>query len=182
MFLRGMPHLAEKMKRLTAKDDKARKLALQERIPDLEAISRLNPLPQDPSPRTTTSTQPSMDEFLSSLTDEEAQFLARRRAQMLDRAAQLAMQKDTPQIPPAGRDMDAFLASLSDEEAPLLARRREQELIMLQTQLGRPLFPYQFPRAPLTIGTDSKRHGTRFKLGRYKETQTATASYRLENR
>jgi hypothetical protein len=45
--------------------------------------------------------------------------------------------------------MDAYLASLSDEEALVLARRREQDLLMLQTKLGRPLLPPQLARAPV---------------------------------
>lgn len=133
-----MPHLTERMRRLTKKDEAARKQARSERTPDLYAISRVKPLPMDPPPPrpATRSDESEMDKFLSSLTDEEAHFLARRRAKMLNRVAQLASsQRDTPPVPSAGRDMDAYLASLSDEEALVLARRREQELVVLQKKL-----------------------------------------------
>jgi len=133
-----MPHLVEKMKRLTAKDESARRQTQFERAPDFDAISRIKPLPKDPTPPPppVASQSSDMDQFLSSLSDEEAHFLARRRAQMLDRVAQLAAtERDTPTLPTSGRNMDAYLAGLSDEEALFLARRREQELQVLQDKL-----------------------------------------------
>lgn len=130
-----MPHLAEKMKRPTKNEAALKQF---ERTPDLDANSRIKPLPREPMPPPTTniSTPNSMDEFLSSLSDEEAQYLARRRAQMLSRAAKLAFaQRSAPALPTSSRNINAYLTSLSDEEALVLARRREQELLELQRKL-----------------------------------------------
>lgn len=133
LFLRGMPHLAEKMRRVDSKD--ARQSHHDERVPDLDAISRVKPLPRDPTPPPSSNSS-NMDAFSPSLSDEEAHFLARRRSQMIGRATQVAStRRDIPLLPANGRDIDAYLASLTDEEALLLARRREQELRELSSTL-----------------------------------------------
>jgi hypothetical protein len=51
LFLRGLPHLAEKMKRLTTKDIAKRKdnLAEEETPPDFYQVSREHPLPEKPA-------------------------------------------------------------------------------------------------------------------------------------
>lgn len=46
LFLRGMPHLCSKMKRLTKDDIKARKNVENEPVPDFDKLSKLNPLPE----------------------------------------------------------------------------------------------------------------------------------------
>lgn len=115
--------------------------------PDFDAISRAKPLPKDPSPPASPSKN--MDDFISNLSDEEALFLARRRKEMLDRAAQVASAKrDSPNLPTSAMDMGAYLSTLSDEEVLILARRREQELRVLQSKLGQLTQRRQAPPPP----------------------------------
>ena len=144
LFLRGMPHLTERMKRVT-RDEAAR--AKSERPPDFDAINRAKPLPKDPSPPAIPSKN--IDEFISKLSDEEARFLARRRKEMLDRAAQVASaNRDSPNLPTSAKDIGAYLSTLSDEEVLVLARRREQELRVLQSKLGQLVQRRQAPLPP----------------------------------
>jgi hypothetical protein len=90
-FLRGMPHLCDKMRRLTGKDAGARKKAEAERTPDLHAISRLNPLPEGPI----------VMDFPSV---SEASFMAHRRAQMLQQMDLIAASNrmGQPMVPSMG--------------------------------------------------------------------------------
>lgn len=101
MFLRGKPWLCERMKRLTSKDDGARKKAEEEKTPDLAGISKENPLPDDipmlPTAAAAAAVQPipasrGMDNYLSQLTENGG--------------------------------VDAYLSSLSDAEIAFLARRQ----------------------------------------------------------
>ena len=136
------------MKRVT-RDEAAR--VKSELPPDFDAISRAKPLPTDPLPPASPSKN--IDEFISKLSDEEARFLARRRKEMLDRAAQVASSnRDSPNLPISAKDIGAYLSTLSDEEVLVLARRREQELCVLQSKLGQlvqrrqaPLSHWYFP-------------------------------------
>jgi hypothetical protein len=132
------------MKRVT-RDEAAR--AKSERPPDFDAISRAKPLPKGPSPPAIPSKN--IDEFISKLSDEEARFLARRRREMLDRAAQVASaNRDSPNLPTSTKDIGAYLSTLSDEEVLVLARRREQELRVLQSKLGQLVQRRQAPLPP----------------------------------
>jgi hypothetical protein len=54
MFLRRMPHLCHKMRRLTSKDAAARKKNEEDPAPNFYALSRENPLPAYIDPTTTT--------------------------------------------------------------------------------------------------------------------------------
>jgi hypothetical protein len=98
-----MPHLCERMRRLTTKDSGARKKAEEEKTPDLASISKENPLPDDipmlPAAvsagsggmdyyLTRLSENGGVDNYLSSLSDNEIGFLARR--QMLRQADMFA--------------------------------------------------------------------------------------------
>jgi hypothetical protein len=132
------------MKRVT-RDEAAR--AKSERPPDFDAINRAKPLPKDPSPPAIPSKN--IDEFISTLSDEEARFLARRRKEMLDRAAQVASaNRDSPNLPTSAKDIGAYLSTLSDEEVLVLAHRREQELRVLQSKLGQLVQRRQAPLPP----------------------------------
>lgn len=88
--------MCEKMRRLTSKDAGARKKAETEKTPDFDAISKEHPLPELPMlPSAAVPTAPAprgmdsylarlsenggVDAYLSSLTDAEVSFLARRQ-------------------------------------------------------------------------------------------------------
>ena len=101
-----MPHLCERMKRLTNKDPGTRKRAEEEKTPDFVAISKEHPLPESApmlppsaialsSPSTNAPAARSMTNYLNalsqnggvesyiqSLSDAEISFLARRQMQI----------------------------------------------------------------------------------------------------
>jgi hypothetical protein len=86
-----MPHLCEKMRRLTGKDAGSRKKAEAERTPDLHAMSRTNPLPEGPIVKE----YPSVS---------EASFMAHRRAQVLQQMDLIAASNrmGQPMVPSMG--------------------------------------------------------------------------------
>mmetsp|Transcript_4728 Transcript_4728/g.10648 ORF Transcript_4728/g.10648 Transcript_4728/m.10648 type:complete len:203 (+) Transcript_4728:687-1295(+) len=90
MFLRGMPHLCEKMRRLTNKDTASRKKTEEEPAPDFYALSRLYPLP-DATPVPSASRPNAQRQAPSQgILDVETALLERRRADILDRVNLLA--------------------------------------------------------------------------------------------
>eukprot|EP00545_Synedropsis_sp_CCMP1620_P007059 CAMPEP_0119015168 /NCGR_PEP_ID=MMETSP1176-20130426/10591_1 /TAXON_ID=265551 /ORGANISM="Synedropsis recta cf, Strain CCMP1620" /LENGTH=421 /DNA_ID=CAMNT_0006968437 /DNA_START=48 /DNA_END=1313 /DNA_ORIENTATION=+ len=103
MFLCGMPHLCDKMRRLTSKDATSRKKNEEEPAPDFYALSCTNPLPEAPiAPDVSKSVTTAATG--GSLFDMETAALLdhRRRAGLLDRV-NLA----------AGLRSDPLLASMS---------------------------------------------------------------------
>lgn len=90
MFLRGMPHLCEKMRRLTNKDTAARKKHEDEPAPDFYALSRAYPLPDTAPVAPTMRQNPSRQASTQGLLDMETALLERRRADLLDRVNLLA--------------------------------------------------------------------------------------------
>lgn len=95
LFLRGMPHLCEKMRRLTTKDlGKKKKIEQDGPTPDFYALSRENPLPESTPVPTTSMTPPAMaagrtGSDLASA-DVELALLERRRADIFTRMNLLA--------------------------------------------------------------------------------------------
>eukprot|EP00541_Cyclophora_tenuis_P008882 CAMPEP_0116570398 /NCGR_PEP_ID=MMETSP0397-20121206/16918_1 /TAXON_ID=216820 /ORGANISM="Cyclophora tenuis, Strain ECT3854" /LENGTH=219 /DNA_ID=CAMNT_0004098251 /DNA_START=247 /DNA_END=906 /DNA_ORIENTATION=- len=89
MFLRGMPHLCEKMRRLTNKDTAAKKKAEDEPAPDFYALSRVYPLPDSapPRPNPVRATAPPPGLLDAHM---ETALLERRRADLLERVNLLA--------------------------------------------------------------------------------------------
>lgn len=87
MFLRGIPYLCEKMRRLTNKDTAARKKLEDEPAPNFYAFSRSHPLPENapiPPPTIPVSLAPPGITG-GSFVDMEAALTERRRADFLDR-------------------------------------------------------------------------------------------------
>eukprot|EP00521_Asterionellopsis_glacialis_P008918 CAMPEP_0195287326 /NCGR_PEP_ID=MMETSP0707-20130614/4435_1 /TAXON_ID=33640 /ORGANISM="Asterionellopsis glacialis, Strain CCMP134" /LENGTH=378 /DNA_ID=CAMNT_0040347073 /DNA_START=39 /DNA_END=1171 /DNA_ORIENTATION=+ len=129
MFLRGMPHLCEKMRRLTNKDSAARKKLEDEAAPDFYALSRSHPLPENtpiPSPAIPASMAPP-GVTGGSFVDMEAALMERRRAALVDRMNLLAstgqMPKDmmlasTVQMPKDVNIMPAAPSGLGFSGAP----------------------------------------------------------------
>jgi hypothetical protein len=95
LFLRGMPHLCDKMRRLTTKDLSKKKKMEDGPTPDFYALSRDNPLPESTPVPTTTLTPPAIaaagraGSDLASA-DVELALLERRRADIFNRMNLLA--------------------------------------------------------------------------------------------
>ncbi len=109
LFLRGMPHLCDKMRRLTSKDISKRKKMEEEPAPDFYSLSRRSPLPESSTPaappsnaKTLSGAQvtgvatvapgvaaPSQQGFA----DVELALLERRRADILERMSSLTNNK-----------------------------------------------------------------------------------------
>ncbi|CAB9503533.1 shock factor protein 4 [Seminavis robusta] len=95
LFLRGMPHLCDKMRRLTTKDLSKKKKMEDGPTPDFYALSRDNPLPESTPVPTTTLTPPAIAAAgrggadLANA-DVELALLERRRADIFNRMNLLA--------------------------------------------------------------------------------------------
>lgn len=89
-----MPHLCDKMRRLTTKDlGKRKKTSEGEPTPDFYKLSQENPLPESaPMPTTATLTSPTMSGRQGDIpnTDVELALLERRRADIFNRMNLLA--------------------------------------------------------------------------------------------
>jgi hypothetical protein len=95
LFLRGMPHLCDKMRRLTTKDLGKRKKVEDGPTPDFYALSRENPLPESTPVPTTTLTPPAIAAAGRPTgdlgnADVELALLERRRADIFNRMNLLA--------------------------------------------------------------------------------------------
>lgn len=94
LFLRGMPHLCDKMRRLTTKDLSKRKKMDDGPTPDFYALSRENPLPESTPVPTTTLTPPAIAAGRTGAdlanADVELALLERRRADIFNRMNLLA--------------------------------------------------------------------------------------------
>jgi hypothetical protein len=115
MFLRGMPHLCEKMRRLTTKDIGKRKKLDDEPTPDFYSMSRENPLPESApiaaAPRGLSAVPRPNGAPSSGLAEVELALLERRRADLLDRINLLASSNALRQ--------DAVAASLGRQDGGL---------------------------------------------------------------
>jgi len=89
LFLRGMPHLCDKMRRLTTKDLSKKKKMEDGPTPDFYALSRDNPLPESTPVPTTTLTPPALAGGRTGTdmtnADMELALLERRRADIFNR-------------------------------------------------------------------------------------------------
>lgn len=89
-----MPHLCDKMRRLTSKDISKRKNVEEEPAPDFYSMSRRNPLPENASTNSTAPPQAPTTVLLAqgpgSFAEVELALLERRRADILERMNSLA--------------------------------------------------------------------------------------------
>lgn len=100
-----MPHLCDRMRRLTSKDSGARKKAEAEKTPDLAAISKEHPLPDD------IPMLPTAAVAATSATAAAAMQIPRGMDSYLSQLSE-------------NGGVDAYLSSLSDAEIAYLARRQ----------------------------------------------------------
>ena len=96
LFLRGMPHLCDRMRRLTAKDIAKRKIEGEVPLPDLNALSRDHPLPEsEPNSMLPPLSSASVTARAATLNfaDEEDAILEKRRDEITSRITFLVASK-----------------------------------------------------------------------------------------
>ena len=161
-----MPHLCEKMRRLTSKDAGARKKAEEERTPDFQAISRKHPIPEG----SVIKDYPGVS---------EASFMT-RRAQMLQ---QVDLMAGSGMVPPMGMAVagmgypngnlqDSFLNSQfggASNNANLQANMQaNMQMQNMQLQMQNNLLMRQFLAANMggnSVGGGTPNFGTTNGLG-----------------
>jgi hypothetical protein len=136
LFLRGLPHLCDRMRRLTAKDVAKRKKEGDEPTPDFYALNRDCALPESTPVRSTATTLPSATRAAAattssrpapSLADVELAILEKRHAEIMDRINLLSStqgpRSDSSALNQASLFGQLAPASLDQQDAASLQQR-----------------------------------------------------------